>query len=287
MGYANIIAALSGASDDRAVLSAAADLAGRSNGVVRILLSLPVEAAGVWGDAFGGGYFAAETIQAITEANAAIRVRTAALGEDIARAAGLVFGPDATGARIEMADPSETAWLAMIREAPMADLVVMGDSMVKVDGFWSGIAAEALLVARTPILVIRPQGGLAGEIAAIAWDGSLPAGRAVRAAMPLLKAAETVVIMQDPQGLSAAEKDAGCPFKLKEELERRGLKSITVAEVTGGREGQRLLKTAKAAGAKLIVSGAYGHSRFGEAVFGGATRAFVQAETNAHHFLAH
>jgi nucleotide-binding universal stress UspA family protein len=287
MAYANVIAILSGGPDDRTVLSAAAGLVRRSHGVVRVLLSLPVEAASVWADAFGAGYIAAETIQAIGKANAEVRLRAAALAEDVAAAHGFAFGDGAGGDRIEMADPRETAWLSLMREAPMADLVVMGDSVVRVEGFWNGVAAEALLFARTPILIARPDKPLAGEVAAIAWDGSLPAGRAVRTAMPLLQAASSVVILQDPKGLTAAEQDAGDPLKLKEELARRGLRAVTIAEVSGGREGPRLLEAARAAGAGLIVSGAYGHSRLGEALFGGATRAFVTAEPEANLFLAH
>lgn len=287
MGYANIIAALSGASDDHETLAAAASLAKESNGIVRILLALPIEAASVWAISFGGTYFAPETLQAITEANSAIRNRTETLATDIAAGQGLAFGPGAKGGRIEIADPADTAWLSLVREAPMADLVVMGVSMVRPDGFWSGIPAEALLFSRTPILLVRSAKPLSGAIAAIAWDGSLPAGRAVRAAMPLLNAASSVVILQDPHGLSAAEQEAGSPQKLKDELTRRGVKVVTIAEVAGGREGPRLLAAAAAANAGLIVSGAYGHSRLGEAVFGGATRTFVQAETETHQFLAH
>lgn len=287
MGYANIIAVLSGASDDRTTLSAAADLAKRSNGVVRIIMALPVEAASVWADAFGGAYFAPQTVQSIVEANTAVRRRTSDLAQDVAAKAGLSFGAGASGGRIDMAELAETAWMALMREAPLADLVVMGDSLIRVDGFWSGVTAEALLFARVPTLIIRSGLRLDAEVAAIAWDGSLPAGRAVKAAMPLLEAADKVVILQDPRGLSAAEQDAGSPDKLKEELLRRGIKAVTIAEVSGGREGPRLLKAARSVGAGLIVSGAYGHSRLGEAIFGGATRAFVQAHTDAHHFLAH
>lgn len=287
MGYANLIAVLSGASDDRATLSAAASLAKGSNGVVRIVMALPIEAASVWADAFGGTYFAPQAVQAVVDANNAIRNRTADLARAVADELGLTFGGGVAGERIEMAERAETAWTAMIREAPMADLVVMGDSVVRVDGFWSGVTADALLLARTPILIVRAGGPLPVRIAAIAWDGSLAAGRAVKAAMPLLAAAESVVILQDPRGLSPAEQDAGNPVRLKEDLERRGLKSVTVTQVSGGREGPRLLQAATAAGAELIVSGAYGHTRLGEAVFGGATRAFVQAQTGAHHFLAH
>ncbi len=287
MGYANIIAVLSGGLDDRETLVAAARLAKDAKGLVRVLVSLPVEAASVWADTFGGTYFAPQVVEAVAEANAEIRHRSDALARDVAGEIGLEYGRGSTGGRIEFANQRETAWLALIREAPLADLIVMGESVVQVDGFWSGIAAEALMFARAPVLIVRSGAPLTGEIAAIAWDGSLAAGRAVRAAMPLLKAAASVIILQDPSGLSAAERDAGAPEALKAELLRRGVTAVTIAEVEGGREGPRLIKAAKSANAGLIISGAYGHSRLGEAIFGGATRAFVQAQTDAHHFLAH
>jgi len=287
MGYSNIIAILSGAADDTDTLTTAASLAQSSGGIVRIILALPVAAASIWVDAFGGAYLAEDAVRVISEANAAIRHRTSALAEEIAAKFGFECGPGDTGRRIEMADATETAWLALMREAPLADLVLMGESVARGEGFWSGVAAEALMVVRSPILLVRSKAPLEGEIAVVAWDGSLAAGRAVRAAIPLLQTAGSVVIVQDPEGLSAAEQSAACPYKLKEELDRRGVAGISIKEVSGGREGPRLVAAAKAAGAGLLVSGAYGHSRLGEAIFGGATRTFVLADFDAHHLLAH
>jgi nucleotide-binding universal stress UspA family protein len=43
--------------------------------------------------------------------------------------------------------------------------------------------------------------------------------------------------------------------------------------------GERLLAVAAAAGADLIVMGAYGHSRFREAILGGVTRTVLESSS--------
>ena len=49
---------------------------------------------------------------------------------------------------------------------------------------------------------------------------------------------------------------------------------------------RRLLAAAKAAGADLLVAGAFGHPRLREFIFGGATRTFLNADSPSL-FLSH
>jgi len=74
---------------------------------------------------------------------------------------------------------------------------------------------------------------------------------------------------------------------------RAGLKAGGVAAVAwdGGKEASRamrtaLVKAAKAAGADILVSGAYGHPRLQEFIFGGTTRTFLNADAPSL-FLSH
>ncbi len=60
-------------------------------------------------------------------------------------------------------------------------------------------------------------------------------------------------------------------------LMRHGTKSeVAVLAKTEPHVGDILLRRANEVGAKMIVSGAYGHSRLREAVFGGATRSLLE-----------
>lgn len=58
-------------------------------------------------------------------------------------------------------------------------------------------------------------------------------------------------------------------------------------QVRGAKVGPALLDAAQAFGAALLVAGAYRHSRLAEALFGGATRAFLEARDGPHLLIAH
>ena len=125
-----------------------------------------------------------------------------------------------------------------------------------------------------PVLVVPALGSFraGGRSIAIAWDGSREAARAAFDALPLLAAAESVVLLivddghADPENVRAAA-DMVAAFA------RHG---VTIAVRRLARDtagvGDTLLAAAADAGADMLVMGAYGHSRFREFVFGGATR---------------
>jgi nucleotide-binding universal stress UspA family protein len=286
MTFASILAVASGADDDEHALRQAAHLASRDGAVVQVLLALPTEVASILAETFGGAALAIEATQAIARANVTTQAQVAAMARRVAEDLGLGFGADGPAPRIQMAIRESTTWLSLLAQTSLCDLVVIGARTAAGEGFWDGVPAEVLMASRLPLLVVRGE-VLPMDRVAIAWDGSHPAGRAVKAALPLLKAAHEVIILQDEDGLTPAEMAAGCPECLKAYLALRGIEHVTTLIVTGPREGERLLTAAKRARADLLVAGAYGHTRLGEALFGGATRAFVEARSGPHLLLAH
>ncbi|HUF56312.1 MAG TPA: universal stress protein [Thermohalobaculum sp.] len=112
-----------------------------------------------------------------------------------------------------------------------------------------------------------------GERIAVAWDGSRPAARAIAAAMPLIEGAREVrVALVEPK---VSDEDHGPEpgADLGAALARHN-PNVTVDRLPSLDRpvAKSLLEHAHDAGADLIVLGAYGHSRFAEAVFGGVTR---------------
>jgi nucleotide-binding universal stress UspA family protein len=111
---------------------------------------------------------------------------------------------------------------------------------------------------------------------ALAWDGSRTATRATFDALPLLKRAHQVTLIQvtDDKDLSRS----GTVAELSTLLAGHGVKSTTL-EVRGrGRPTAEALKDAfEQCGAGLLVMGAYGHSRAREFILGGATLGTLQA----------
>jgi nucleotide-binding universal stress UspA family protein len=286
MTYANILAITSGAADDAATLAVAADLAGTHHAVAQVMPAYPDVPALGWSDAFGATYFSPETWEAIYEAQRTMRYKALEQGKAAAAAAGILFGDDPVAPRVAMARDCPTIWVGLTRELPLTDLVVAGYSATQGDGPWVGVLDQAMMDGRSPLLITRGAASAAGRPAAVAWDGSAQAGRAARAAVPLLKKAASTIILQDVSHLDEGERDHADPGLLADYLTRRGVPNVSVRRLVGdGRE--EIVKSAASADAGIFVAGAYGHSRLRQSVLGGATRTFLSSSVGPHLFLAH
>jgi nucleotide-binding universal stress UspA family protein len=120
---------------------------------------------------------------------------------------------------------------------------------------------------------------LAPENVLIAWDNSLPAAQAVRAALPLLKAAKEVTIASfdaDPSRWGDGENPGA---DLATWLSHHGC-TVTVQEyVTGSKSvAEAILFRVRETTADLVVMGAYGRSRWNERLFGGTTESMIEQQ---------
>ncbi|MAU51844.1 MAG: universal stress protein [Roseovarius sp.] len=150
------------------------------------------------------------------------------------------------------------------------------------------VTESALFEGRTPVLV-APAGTRPvpkpGRIL-LGWNESSEALGATRAALPLLRAAEIVhVVVIDPPVHGPNRSDPG--GLLSQYLARHGVKvEIDVLSKTLPRVSDVLLRHVTDMDADMVVMGAYGHSRFREAIFGGATRYMLEQAT-VPVFMAH
>ena len=110
----------------------------------------------------------------------------------------------------------------------------------------------------------------------VAWNGSSEALSAVRAALPALIAAESVnIVVIDPPQHGPDRSDPG--GALAQMLVRHGVNTeISILAKTMPRVSDLLLRHARDMDADMLVMGAYGHSRFREAILGGATRNMLE-----------
>lgn len=143
------------------------------------------------------------------------------------------------------------------------------------------ILEGALFGGQIPVLVL-PENVVANpepETILIGWNESAEAMNAVRAALPLLrKAARVRVTVIDPPRHGQDRSDPGGPLSIF--LARHGVKAeIDVLGKSLPRVCDVLLRHAEDKNADLIVMGAYGHSRFREAILGGATRDMLESAT--------
>jgi nucleotide-binding universal stress UspA family protein len=159
------------------------------------------------------------------------------------------------------------------------DLVVMGRSH-KPNGLPPDFLERLLLGCGRPILIAgaAPPQTVTGTIM-VCWRESADAARAVTAAAPFLSEAKRVVFA------SVAERGEDTAAAIDDVVHQFAWHRIP-AEVQvinpNGRPVQELLATAaQACGADLVVSGAYGHSRLREMVFGGCTQSFIRYSDRA------
>ncbi|WP_151720279.1 universal stress protein [Gemmobacter serpentinus] len=178
---------------------------------------------------------------------------------------------------------------AMTQVAALSDLVALrarfADLVVlqRPYGEGKGIETEATLEAalfegQAPVLVlpgptVMPQ---LPERVVIGWNQSREAMVAVRRALPLLKSAKRVdIAVIDPPQHGPERSDPG--GALCQMLVRHGVKAeVSVLARTMPQVSDILARHLRDFDADLLVMGGYGHSRFREAILGGATRNMLE-----------
>lgn len=160
-----------------------------------------------------------------------------------------------------------------IAQARYSDLIVVGPSDNDQPGS-RRLSGQSVLGSGLPVLMVpeRPAAPTLGRQVLIAWNASPESVRAIRAALPILKAAETVEVMivvagaPDPSDVSP-----GAP--LLDYLAIQGIsatvKLMTLDDVHG--VAGAILARAGGIGADLVVMGAFGRSRLREAMIGSTT----------------
>jgi nucleotide-binding universal stress UspA family protein len=172
-------------------------------------------------------------------------------------------------------------WAALAMESRLSDLVVFDDAPARGRGALAETFQQIVAGEQRPTVVARA-GFKVGGLAAVAWDGGKEASRAVRTAIPLLAKAGSVLILAAP----AASPRRFDPTALQHFLAVRGVASTIEALPDAGDPAPGLVRAATAAGADILVAGAFGHPRLREFIFGGATRTFLNAEAPSL-FLSH
>jgi len=134
---------------------------------------------------------------------------------------------------------------------------------------------DALFESGRPVLMVpKTTAAPLGEIVAIAWNGSTETAVTVALGMPFLKQArEVVVVTVGPQHMPEPGPSGE---ELARSLEAHGLNvSLRTALGRQKAQGESFLKEATAAGADLLLKGAYTQSRIRQMIFGGGTRHII------------
>ena len=168
----------------------------------------------------------------------------------------------------------------LVAVAQASDLIVAGQFAPHIET--SSWRPEGIVLAcGRPVLVIPYIRSAApiGRRVLIAWDGSREATRALNDALPLLGAAEAVLLITIHSRSHHLEHGHPAIARVVRHLARHGI-SVQVEQTVGeGPVSEILLSRSADAAVDLIVAGAYGHSPFRESWFGGTSRELFRSMT--------
>ena len=165
----------------------------------------------------------------------------------------------------------------IVRQARCADLIITStvsaglfDSMRHVN------IGDLVMNAGRPVLVVPHAGAHTSlEQVVVAWKDTRESRRAVSDALPLLRAAKhiTVVEIAPTNDMSNAQTRV---TDVANWLERHGIKANPIASPAHGTDADCLDAILEKSNADLVIAGAYGHSRLREWALGGVTESLLR-----------
>ncbi|MCT7668091.1 universal stress protein [Shinella kummerowiae] len=163
--------------------------------------------------------------------------------------------------------------------AMYADVVVAGEGVRSDTELRKAAIAATAFNAGTPLLLVPKTGRatLKPKNVLLAWNSRPQAASAAKAAIEMLKGADTVrLVVVDPD--SSYFENGGEPgADMAAFLSRHGAKVVVEQIASGQRPTEDVIRQhALELGCDMIVMGAYGHSRLRERVFGGVTASILE-----------
>jgi nucleotide-binding universal stress UspA family protein len=279
MSYKSMLTILTDPSEVSPVLGAAIPLATEAGAHLDVLC-LGIDRTQT------GYYFAGATAlmhdETIAQAQAeASEIETAARAE-LGRS-DLSWGVDALVAQ----SASVTGLVA--RRARFADLVIL-PKPYGADKYSDApvVVESAMFQGQAPVMVLADGVPLSAtpKKVVVAWNESSEAMAAIRRALPILKTADLVSLcIVAPERHASDASDPGA--ELSRMLSRHGVKvEVSILPQTLPRVSEVIARHVADIDADLLVMGAYGHSRFREAILGGATRNMLE-HAKVPVFMAH
>ncbi len=173
--------------------------------------------------------------------------------------------------------------LTLARAARHHDLLLIGQFVAARAHERKALQPEQLLMRAGKPLIIVPAGHAVRplrEEAAVAWDGSRSAARALSDAMQILETKKKLDILTVRAG-PAERGDGDMPDEaIVTHLKRHGVAAQHVAlSADGAGIGQALVDYCASTQPDMLVMGAFGRAKFGALLFGGVTRRVLENTT--------
>jgi len=196
---------------------------------------------------------------------ATIKRKLAAAGDSFREAAGADHD-------IEWRSALDIPTDALIREARCADLILIEKGARSTDFYRTVDPGSAIMGAGRPFLVVPGAvKSLAADHVMIGWKDTREARRAIRDAMPFLRQAKRVTVIElcenDQQEAARHHVDDVVLYLARHKVKAEGRAETDLM----GAVADRIIRFVEDEAADLLVTGAYGHSRLNEWIFGGMT----------------
>ena len=262
------------------VLEAALMVARRFNSHIVGLHSLTTEYAVVFGGEMGFS-ISSEVDRTLEREGQERRDQARRLFRDFMEEHGVAIGRPTLGERPGANGPSaswreedgrQNAVVGM--SGRVYDLIIV-EQPEKLASIAEATLEDALFESGRPVMMVpKAMPPALGDTIAIAWNGSTETALTVAVSMPFLKLAKHVVVVAvGPQHMP---EPGPTGEELARNLEAHGLQvSLRTAFGRQKPQGESFLKEAMAAGADLLLKGAYTQSRIRQMIFGGATRHII------------
>lgn len=261
MTYKSLMVHLELNGDNDGVLHITADLAVRFGArVIGIAACKPIQV--LYGDGITSGDVIAQDRQEIARELAATEAQFRAALEgrvaDVQWRGGIVYGA--------LAD-------FIADEARAADLIITGKELPKqmFDDTRGVHMGDLVMRAGRPVLLV-PRGvtALTMRHVVVGWKETREARRAVADAVPLLREAGQVAVLQ-VAAQARLRQAADHVADVAAWLAAHGVQAVPQTLTLTGGEAQSIHETLVGRKCDLFVAGGYGHARFNEWVFGGVT----------------
>jgi len=183
------------------------------------------------------------------------------------------------------ADGTGSLAACVAEAAALADLVVLNR---KLDAFpypdMRETAGSVILKTGKPVVAVPDdvRGFPIAGRALVAWDGSPRTAVALQAAVPLLRLAASVTILEIADGSIETPAEEAAAYLAKYDVTARVVRDYALSNSPS----DILLVGIQVRRADYVVMGAYSHARLTEAIFGGCTRAML-TKSPVPIFLAH
>jgi nucleotide-binding universal stress UspA family protein len=169
---------------------------------------------------------------------------------------------------------------SLVRHAHCSDLTLLtqADPASPEYRLVRDLVEQVLLYSARPTLILPYAGRFdsIGTNVLVAWDDSRESARAVSDALPLLRLAESVLVVSWNEAGAIEDKTLRPRLEaLQRWLMWQGVSADVRVEKTGIGIAEAMLSRAAELSTDLIVMGAYGHARWTERVLGGATRGLL------------